>query len=151
MTVVRLCLGAGVAATVTRTVLDAWPAVGCGLLVGRADGDALRGEQAVPAANVAADPLRRFEVDPAVRFRVERQLRAGGGAVLVGHFHSHPAGRPEPSASDLEAVHEPALAWLICGVDAGAVSGLAAWLPVTGAAGRATGFRPLAHDPGDHP
>jgi len=81
----------------------------CGLLFG--DGAAIRDVRA--AANVAADPRHRFEVDPRTLFAAIRAERAGGMRV-VGHYHSHPFGRPEPSPRDAaDAGEEAGRLWLI--------------------------------------
>ncbi|PEQ14760.1 peptidase [Novosphingobium sp. PC22D] len=75
----------------------AHPAECCGLLLGTgARIDALR-----PAANVAAEPGRTFEVEPAVLLAAHREARAGGPEV-IGYYHSHPTANPAPSATDRE-------------------------------------------------
>jgi proteasome lid subunit RPN8/RPN11 len=79
----------------------------CGLLFGDAD----RIVAAAPAANVADDPADSFEIDPAALFAALRAERAGG-ARIVGHYHSHPNGRPDPSPRDAAAA-EPGRLWLI--------------------------------------
>lgn len=81
----------------------------CGLLLGRGDRIAL----APPAANVAEDDRDSFEVDPAALIAAHRAQRAGGPCVL-GHYHSHPGGRPMPSIRDRMAA-EPGPLWLIIG------------------------------------
>src|SRR3546814_12854745 len=63
----------------------------CGLLTG-ADGEI---GQAVPAANVASDPRRTFEIDPAVLLAAHRRARSEGGLVL-GPYHPTPGCRPLP-------------------------------------------------------
>jgi proteasome lid subunit RPN8/RPN11 len=81
----------------------------CGLLFGNEG----RIEAAERTANVADDPDRTFEIEPAALFmaiRLERQ----GGPRLIGHYHSHPNGSPEPSPRDLAAA-EPGRLWLILG------------------------------------
>ena len=81
----------------------------CGLLFG--DGDRIESAEWTP--NVADDPDRAFEIEPAALFmaiRLERQ----GGPRLIGHYHSHPNGSPEPSPRDLAAA-EPGKLWLIIG------------------------------------
>lgn len=82
----------------------------CGLLLGR--------NAAVTAAiacrNVAADPHRRFEIDPAALIAAYRQARTGGDAV-IGHYHSHPGGLPVPSACDAAAAAADGAIWLIVG------------------------------------
>lgn len=79
----------------------------CGLLFG--DEGVIR--DARPAANVAPDPRRHFEVDPQALFVAIRAERAGGPR-MIGHYHSHPGGAPIPSARDL-ADAEPGRLWLI--------------------------------------
>jgi desampylase len=81
----------------------------CGILLGT--GDAIEG--AVAARNVADDPGTRFEIDPAALFAAHRAARAGG-PMVIGHYHSHPNGRAEPSACDAEAASGlPPQLWLI--------------------------------------
>jgi proteasome lid subunit RPN8/RPN11 len=79
----------------------------CGLLLGQDDHiTAVR-----PAANVAAEPGRTFELDPAVLIAAHRAARAGGDAIL-GHYHSHPGGDPAPSSCDAAAAAAGEL-WLV--------------------------------------
>lgn len=80
----------------------------CGLLLGR---DGLI-EEACPAANVAPDPARHFEIDPAALFAAIRAERAGGPA-LIGYYHSHPNGRPAPSARDAADAARDGKVWII--------------------------------------
>ncbi len=84
----------------------------CGLLFGTGD----RIDVAEPAANVAADPSRWFEIDPAALFAAIRAERAGGPR-LLGHYHSHPSGSAAPSAHDAAAAMEAGRLWLILGRD----------------------------------
>ncbi len=79
----------------------------CGLLLGTDDRiTAIR-----VAANVAAEPTRAFELDPAVLIAAHRTARAGGDAIL-GHYHSHPGGDPQPSSCDAAAAVAGEL-WLV--------------------------------------
>jgi proteasome lid subunit RPN8/RPN11 len=82
----------------------------CGLLLG---GEGRIGA-IMPAANVAADPARHFELDPAVLLGAHRQARAGGPQ-LIGHYHSHPSGHPVPSAIDAACAAPDGSLWLIVG------------------------------------
>lgn len=110
----------------------------CGLLFGGADAiTAIR-----PCRNVAADPSRRFEIDPAALLAAHRAAR-GGGPALVGHYHSHPSGDPRPSPRDAASAAPDGALWLIAA--GGVVRG---WRAV--AAGAVEGrFDPVAL--GDHP
>ena len=97
----------GVIATLVAEAARAAPAECCGLLLGR--GAIV---EARPAANVAADPLRRFEIDPAALIAAHRGARAGELPV-IGYYHSHPTGHPAPSATDCEHAGGDGSVWAI--------------------------------------
>jgi proteasome lid subunit RPN8/RPN11 len=82
----------------------------CGLLLGEEG----RIDAILPAANVAPDPARHFELDPAVLLRAHRAARAGGPRI-VGHYHSHPSGHPVPSTTDAACAVPDGSLWLIVG------------------------------------
>ena len=82
----------------------------CGLLFGTAG----RIEAAEECANVAVDPARTFEIDPAALFAAHRRARSGGLAV-VGHYHSHPSGLPVPSPRDAAQAMGDGAVWVILG------------------------------------
>ena len=86
-----------------QAIAKAYPNEACGLLVGRTEGDGCHVDRIEVSDNVADDPRHRFEVDPALRFRLMRDLR-GTGQAVVGHFHSHPDGAAEPSATALASM-----------------------------------------------
>ena len=67
----------------------------CGLLLGLPD----EIQTAVPASNRAADPTRRYEIDPQEHFAAIRTAR-GRGVEVVGAYHSHPRSAPLPSVTD---------------------------------------------------
>jgi proteasome lid subunit RPN8/RPN11 len=75
----------------------------CGILVGTEDEIV----EAIDAGNVAADPLRSYEVSPADHIAQIRRCRESGktgtGSLkIVGVYHSHPHSAPVPSPTDLE-------------------------------------------------
>lgn len=107
----------------------------CGLLLG--EGGWIHA--ILPAANVAPDPGRHFELDPAVLIAVHRAARAGGPAI-IGHYHSHPSGRPEPSAMDAASAAPDGSLWMIVG---GGVARL--WIAGPGD-GEQSSFTPAALD-----
>jgi proteasome lid subunit RPN8/RPN11 len=82
----------------------------CGLLFGSS--------QCIDAAqrcrNVAEHPADSFEIDPAALLGAHKAARAGGPAI-VGCYHSHPYGSPEPSLRDAAAVAPDGALWLIVG------------------------------------
>ena len=98
----------GAIATLLEEAKRAAPAECCGLLLGQ--GTAVL--QALPAANVAQDPLRHFEIDPAALFAAHRAAREGG-LELLGYYHSHPNGHPLPSATDCEHASGDNRCWAI--------------------------------------
>jgi desampylase len=92
----------------------------CGLLLGQD----LTVEKLERAANVADDPERHFEIDPAALITAQKRARAGGPQIL-GYFHSHPNGLGHPSADDALQAASDGRYWLI--IANGAIS---AWCPV---------------------
>lgn len=80
----------------------------CGLLFGTAT----RIEVAEACTNVAAEPARAFEIDPVALFEAHRRAR-GGGAQVIGHYHSHPSGEPVPSVRDAAQAMGDGALWLI--------------------------------------
>ncbi len=100
---------------ITRTLLDrivaraaGTPDEVCGLLLGREG--VIEAGRAVE--NVAPDPARHFELDPAVLLAAHREAR-GGGMTVIGHYHSHPSGVAEPSATDAACATPDGTLWLI--------------------------------------
>lgn len=121
-----ILLAAEAMAALVAACEAAYPEEACGLLVGRRRADGrVEVARAVPSANLADEPRRRFEVDPALRLRLQREARRGRREI-VGHFHSHPDGAPVPSETDLAEAWEPELVWLIAAVAAGRVAELRA-------------------------
>jgi proteasome lid subunit RPN8/RPN11 len=127
----------------------AYPEECCGLLVGdsAADGSP-RVTAIVPSPNRAPDPTCHFAIDPQIQFDLVRSSRetttrrtgsAQGelaGLRMVGHYHSHPNGRGEPSAEDARMAYEQGVVWMIAAVAGDAVS-LRAFVP------GGTGFREI--------
>ena len=99
----------GAIATLLAESAAAAPAECCGLLLGRGG----RITEVRPAANIAPDPLRHFEIDPAALFAAHRAARAPGGLELLGYYHSHPDGHPLPSATDCAHASGDGRLWAI--------------------------------------
>jgi proteasome lid subunit RPN8/RPN11 len=78
------------------------------LLVGRLAAPAEAGPhvlEAVPASNGAPDPAKRYEISPVDYFAQIRRCRRineqqSEHFTVVGAYHSHPRGGPEPSETD---------------------------------------------------
>ncbi len=86
---------------------DALPHECCGLLVGTQT----RIERSARARNLRASPTQ-YQIDPADHFRTIRSARAEG-LLVVGAYHSHPHGAPEPSPTDLVEASDPTLLYVI--------------------------------------
>lgn len=84
------------------------PREACGLLFGT--DSVVSGWSAT--ANVAADPHRHFEIDPAALIAALRAEREGGDRV-AGYWHSHPSGDARPSATDAASAAPDGRLWLI--------------------------------------
>ena len=105
--------------TISATLLDAVLAHArarrneevCGLLWGTP----ARIDDVEPTENVAPDPSAWFEINPRRLFEALRAARSSGRHI-IGHYHSHPNGRAEPSSRDADAA-EPGKYWLIIGGD----------------------------------
>ncbi|HEY1125791.1 MAG TPA: M67 family metallopeptidase [Sphingobium sp.] len=109
-----LCLSRTLAQAIQSETKAAGGHECCGLLLG--DRATLRVDSILAAANVAADPRRRFEIDPATLLRAHKTARAGGPEIL-GHYHSHPDGEAVPSATDAAMAQGDGEVWLILGKD----------------------------------
>ena len=120
-------LPAPVRALLLAAAQEAHPREACGLLLG----DGGRITSATVAANVHPDPARHFEIDPAALLAAHKAARTGGPQVL-GYWHSHPNGRPDPSEEDRAEAAGDGRIWVI--VANGAIS---VWRDEPG------GFKPL--------
>lgn len=89
---------------------------------------------AMPTANVAPDPTRHFEIDPAALIAAHRAARNGSGPQVVGYFHSHPNGLARPSATDEANAARDGRIWVIVAGDA-----ITCWRD------GANGFEPLSY------
>lgn len=104
---------------VTRTAIEAMrshalcadPHECCGLLLGAQEHiDATR-----ECVNMHGEPWHRFEIDPAALIAAHRSAREGGPEV-IGYYHSHPAGLPQPSATDRAMAAGDGRVWAIIGL-----------------------------------
>ena len=97
---------------------EAAPDECCGLLIG----DRRRIEYSIRATNLQASPTR-YLIDPAGHFAAIRQARSSGLRV-AGAYHSHPAGTPVPSESDVaETSGGPDFLYVIASPASGDVRG----------------------------
>ncbi|MFN6934472.1 MAG: Mov34/MPN/PAD-1 family protein [Tsuneonella sp.] len=108
----------------------AHPREACGLLLGSAS--ELR--EVRLCQNVHPAPEKHFEIDPQTLIDAHRAARSGGLAV-IGSWHSHPAGPPEPSATDRAHATGDGRVWAIIG------EGRVGWWRDT-----PDGFEPLSYE-----
>jgi proteasome lid subunit RPN8/RPN11 len=74
----------------------------CGILGGRAG----QVSAIYPARNVAEHRLTAYRLDPHDQLRIMEEIEERGWEI-VGIYHSHPAGPPIPSPTDLREAHAP--------------------------------------------
>jgi proteasome lid subunit RPN8/RPN11 len=120
-----------------------YPSECCGILLGKAQGDAKMVTEVVPLANLRHVPSRaqellplddpareseknRFLIDPLDQLRVEKDARARGLDVL-GYYHSHPDHPARPSIYDCDHAW-PWYSYVIIGVERGAPKDLTSWV-----------------------
>lgn len=104
-------LPAALAGQVHDEAAAAHPNECCGLIEGLREGAVFRVAALHPARNLAAG-TDRFDIDPQDHLAAAKAARANGHAI-IGCYHSHPAGRAEPSARDLAGAGEENFLWLI--------------------------------------
>ena len=75
------------------------PLEACGLLLGSQQDGVNAITLAVETRNAHPTPLTNFEIEPQAMIDAYREER-NGGPCLMGYFHSHPTGKPEPSLVD---------------------------------------------------
>jgi len=94
-----------------RHVRQGLPLEVCGLLVGPPG----LGQETLPVENAEASPTRfRMEPQGQVDALLDIERR---GLALVAIYHSHPAGPPTPSVTDLEQAAYPEAAYLVWAPD----------------------------------
>ncbi|HXX71053.1 MAG TPA: M67 family metallopeptidase [Candidatus Acidoferrum sp.] len=58
----------------------------------------------IPAKNVASDPAKNYEIEPAEIVRMMREFRTRE-LDFLGIYHSHPTGENRPSVRDIELAY----------------------------------------------
>ncbi|MEE9434127.1 MAG: M67 family metallopeptidase [Sphingorhabdus sp.] len=101
----------------TKVQLLAWavqahPVECCGLIFG----DKSQIEEVELVVNISTNPRTSFEIEPAALLAAEKRDRAGE-RFLMGYFHSHPNGAPQPSDTDAAMASTDGRYWLIVARD----------------------------------
>lgn len=95
-----------------RTHVQQWaPEEACGLLAGLATNYEMHVMAVLPVENTLHSPVR-FRMEPYAQLAALSWIDERG-FTLAGIFHSHPAGPPHPSATDLAEAFYPEAASLI--------------------------------------
>ena len=100
----------------------AYPDEACGLLGGN-DGQAWTAQ---PIRNVSGTPRVRYEMDPEQLVETLSGYEAQDWD-MVAIYHSHPAGPPHPSASDIAESHYPQAIYIIIDLTTRTIPALSAW------------------------
>jgi proteasome lid subunit RPN8/RPN11 len=104
----RIAIRTGLAETILAHAASEHPLEACGLLLGSSGViDEVR-----PAANRSPTPGTHFDLDPTALLETHREARETGRQ-LLGWYHSHPNGRPDPSPADAAQAADPGKLWLI--------------------------------------
>ena len=93
------------------------PEEACGLLSGQIEAGNYRVTAVIPATNELHSPVR-YRIDPHEQIAAFNQIDAQG-LELVGIYHSHPAGPPGPSPTDIAEAFYPEAVYLIWSAPAG--------------------------------
>ena len=96
---------------IRQQALAAAPRECCGLIEGRRGQGHFRVTALHPARNLAKE-ADEFDIDPSDHIAAAKAAR-GRGNCIIGCYHSHPNGRSEPSARDLEGASQEDFLWLI--------------------------------------
>lgn len=107
----------------------------CGVLGGEYGGERSNVRTVRRAENVAENPETRYRIDPEEAIGLIEGIEKNGEDV-VGFYHSHPAGPPEPSETDAERAAWPEKSYVIVALDGEPFVGAWRW---NGEAGRFDG------------
>lgn len=97
--------------TLTRHAAEGKPNEVCGLLAGVG----AQVKQIIPIPNISEYPEVRYYMNPSQLVKHLASLEEQGLS-LVGFYHSHPAGEPIPSTTDIEQANYPGTAHVIIGL-----------------------------------
>jgi proteasome lid subunit RPN8/RPN11 len=98
---------------------ESYPNEGCGVLVGKREGEVRLASSAAPCGNTSTDsPQNRYNIDPKELIRIQREARERGEEV-VGFYHSHPDHPARWSATDLAEAHWIGCSYVITAIEGG--------------------------------
>jgi len=122
-----LKLTTGLLNAIERQAEAAYPHEGCGILLGRVEGDTRTVTDILPAENQREEAARRnrYLIPPEAVIAGE-QAAEQKGLEVIGFFHSHPDHPARPSAFDREHAW-PWYSYVITSVEHGRASGSRSW------------------------
>lgn len=88
----------------------------CGVLAGEYGGERSVVTETYATENAADTPEIRYYIDPEEQLAVLEELE-DAELDVVGFYHSHPAGPPQPSETDAERATWPDYSYAICAFD----------------------------------
>jgi proteasome lid subunit RPN8/RPN11 len=88
----------------------------CGVFGGDCGEGRTRVDSCHRATNAADTPRREYQIDPVEQLELMDTVESAGQEV-AGFYHSHPAGPPRPSATDVAQATWPGLSYLIVVLD----------------------------------
>jgi proteasome lid subunit RPN8/RPN11 len=100
---------------IAREARAAFPGECCGLIEGLRSAGRFQATRLHPARN-RAHAKDCFLLDASDQVAANKTARANGH-VLIGCYHSHPNGWPEPSSRDRDGANEEGFLWLIAATD----------------------------------
>jgi proteasome lid subunit RPN8/RPN11 len=98
---------------------ETYPNECCGILLGKADPDAIRVRELIRAGNTRTDSAHnRYHIAPGELIKAQREGRSKG-LDIVGFYHSHPDHPAQWSKTDFAEAHWFGCAYVITAVDHG--------------------------------
>ena len=98
---------------------ETYPNECCGIMLGRAEADAIRVTELLRAGNTRTDSAHnRYHIAPQELIAAQRQAR-GKGLDIVGFYHSHPDHPAQWSQTDFAEAHWFGCAYVITAVAKG--------------------------------
>jgi proteasome lid subunit RPN8/RPN11 len=98
---------------------ETYPNECCGILLGKADADAIRVAALVRAGNTRTDSAHnRYNIAPQELIAAQRQARLHG-LDIVGFYHSHPDHPAQWSQTDFAEAHWFGCAYVITAIERG--------------------------------
>jgi proteasome lid subunit RPN8/RPN11 len=98
---------------------ETYPHECCGILLGKADADALHVHELIRAGNTRTDSAHnRYNIAPQELIAAQRQARKSG-LDIVGLYHSHPDHPAQWSPTDFAEAHWFGCAYVITAIEKG--------------------------------